>query len=509
MHPSSQSIKVDRQDRHSLHPFRLLHSIQPSTTSPSDLPAQEYLNHTFASSICSGSRFTATIPPHDLQSFVTDHPQTWLTQPQSPRLPLPATSSSSSYLNQDSDFVLFPTTADTRPARRHTDLPATPCIAPSTHAAPAYSPPNGQRYRSNSTQQDRTSSASPIQNPRVSGIIHGTGSFSSSPSMQQFNPTGQSQHFYSNSAPSSSTGLIQNQSPRTRPPVPLFHNSTGNLPKQDTSSMALPIHSEGTFREVVQSPSPVLTNPSSEYSSADSMIDFNDFNDFGSAPDTFINESFDYSLAPAGSHFEAINHQTPGNASVDPQTISPKDLVADYTSAPPSGAFTDLTTPGTSTFESPYMANSNETSPLFIEDNFGEDPDQWPSLFEPQEEPISASTVKKSSVSPVQEPGATAAPKMSRNGSSPGQTSSRSSQQGRHSSASGVAPRRRDKPLPAITVEDPNDTVAVKRARNTLAARKSREKRVEKTESLISQVATLEKEVERWKEIALNHGYVE
>ena len=51
--------------------------------------------------------------------------------------------------------------------------------------------------------------------------------------------------------------------------------------------------------------------------------------------------------------------------------------------------------------------------------------------------------------------------------------------------------------------------VAVKRARNTLAARKSREKRVERTDALSKRVAELEDEVEHWKGIALSRGYSE
>ena len=50
---------------------------------------------------------------------------------------------------------------------------------------------------------------------------------------------------------------------------------------------------------------------------------------------------------------------------------------------------------------------------------------------------------------------------------------------------------------------------AVKRARNTLAARKSRQKRQERTKALLSQVNMLEEEVEKWKNIALSMGHVE
>ena len=52
-------------------------------------------------------------------------------------------------------------------------------------------------------------------------------------------------------------------------------------------------------------------------------------------------------------------------------------------------------------------------------------------------------------------------------------------------------------PLPTITIEDPNDTVAVKRAENTLLARKSREKYQEQTEALLSPVNISEEEAEK------------
>ena len=469
---------------------------------PSDLPTKEYLTQTSASRIRPGSRLTATIPPHDLQSFNTDLSQIWPTQPQSPRLPTPA-SNTIPFSDQDSneDFVLFPTTAETRPqARRSSELAqATSHTAPSFHRVPAH---NGQQYRSNSSQQ-YSSSVSPIQNPRVSGIIHGTGSSSSSPSTQYNSPPGQHQQhrLYANSAPSSTTVLHQ-QSPRTRPPVPLFSNSTGNLTQDNNYPMARS-HLEGTsIRDYPFNSQSELTKYLSDVSSSDTMFDFSEFTN--TAPDAHSDGQYGSPL-DFGTHFESINNPAPAQAS-NVQTISPKDLMVDTISAPPSGAFTDLTTPGTSTFESPYMANSSETSPMFAEEAFGDDPDQWPSLFDPVDEPMTNANLSRFTQSPTT---THVAPKMSRNASSPGQSSARSSTQGRHSFASGVAPRRRDKPLPAITIEDPNDTVAVKRARNTLAARKSREKRQERTEALLNQVNMLEEEVEKWKNIAISMGHVE
>lgn len=347
---------------------------------------------------------------------------------------------------------------------------------------------NGQQLRRNSTQQ-LSSSASPTQNPRVSGIV--LRSPSTSPSTQHC-PIGQQSHFYAYSAPSSTVGL-HHQSPPSRPPVPLFH-STGEVPR---SNMAHSDLFEGSsFLEEALSLSSDLTSSSD---SSDSMFNFSEFT---SASEAHGDALYD-SLNSFTTHFETVDDPAPGQAS----TVSPKDIMVDSMSAPPSGAFTDLTTPGTSTWESPYTANSCETSPLFM-DNLSpdDDPDKWPSLFGEIQETEREATVSESITSPKT---SHVAPKMSRNDSSPGQASSRSSHQGRHSFTAGVAPRRRDKPLPAITVEDPTDTVAIKRARNTLAARKSREKRMERTEALVNQVNDLEVEVEHWKSIALCMGHRE
>jgi hypothetical protein len=65
-----------------------------------------------------------------------------------------------------------------------------------------------------------------------------------------------------------------------------------------------------------------------------------------------------------------------------------------------------------------------------------------------------------------------------------------------------VNARKRDKPLPPIVVDE-SDAVALKRARNTAAARKSRAKKVNEREDMEGRIAELEAEVERWKSIAL------
>ena len=67
-------------------------------------------------------------------------------------------------------------------------------------------------------------------------------------------------------------------------------------------------------------------------------------------------------------------------------------------------------------------------------------------------------------------------------------------------------PHRRKDSLPPI-LYDPEDGVAKKRARNTLAARESRQRKVDYVRTLEKSKAELESEVERWKQIARAHGY--
>ncbi|KAI0443962.1 hypothetical protein F4803DRAFT_512796 [Xylaria telfairii] len=66
-------------------------------------------------------------------------------------------------------------------------------------------------------------------------------------------------------------------------------------------------------------------------------------------------------------------------------------------------------------------------------------------------------------------------------------------------------PRSRDKPLPPIIVDDPDDMNAMKRARNTLAARKSRERKFQRLEELEEKIAKLEQERDNWKNIVMKH----
>ncbi|KAI0105074.1 hypothetical protein GGR51DRAFT_202811 [Nemania sp. FL0031] len=181
-------------------------------------------------------------------------------------------------------------------------------------------------------------------------------------------------------------------------------------------------------------------------------------------------------------------------------TVSPGELlIREPFSAPNSTAFTNLTTP--SNFgESPEFENY-EVSPSF--GDFDVAPEHWFPLF-PQENATTDQTTL-SVKSPVEAP---AELEIAETDSLPrrksGNSSPSSNSHARHSSVSGVNARRRDKPLPPIIVDDPSDSVAMKRARNTLAARKSRERKAQKLEELEEKIAKLEEERDHWKRIALS-----
>ncbi|KKY31031.1 putative bzip transcription factor [Diaporthe ampelina] len=222
-------------------------------------------------------------------------------------------------------------------------------------------------------------------------------------------------------------------------------------------------------------------------------FDFEDFTAFeGGAPAS----AFSSPANPAFDLSSSIHSSNMG-------TVSPQDLLMNepLMSAPNSTALTALTSPSIYN-ESPEFNDSCDVSPNFGSSDF-DNGDNWFSLF-PDQTPVAAApaapavdqspATKSDDFETVEKP---APRRKSSNSNSPS---------GRHSSVSGVGSRRRDKPLPPIIVEDPNDTVAMKRARNTLAARKSRERKAVKFEELEEKIRKLEADRDHWKQVALAHG---
>lgn len=322
-----------------------------------------------------------------------------------------------------------------------------------------------------------------LQRQRAAQILQAQGHTASSPAFpNRFNA--QNNHFYASSAPSSTAALNQNQNQtRQRPPVPLF-----NQQNNGNQATTLKMDAQGKSQNLR-----LLARPGTQSSQRPSDFDFEDFTAFeGGAPAS----AFSSPANPAFDLSSSIHSSNMG-------TVSPQDLLMNepFMSAPNSTALTALTSPSIYN-ESPEFNDSCDVSPNFGSNDF-ESGDHWFSLF-PDQTPVAAApaapavdqspATKSDDFETVEKP---APRRKSSNSSSP---------TGRHSSVSGVGSRRRDKPLPPIIVEDPNDTVAMKRARNTLAARKSRERKAVKFEELEEKIRKLEADRDHWKQVAIAHG---
>lgn len=285
-----------------------------------------------------------------------------------------------------------------------------------------------------------------------------------------------------------------NQRNSTRPPVPLFHsNSTGNVPalQQNIDLTDINMGGAGTTTPSTDMSVHGLTETPANVAYHDTMADLAAFENGASFGD--FNMFTDFTAINAGA----------GNGG---STVSPKDLY-NSDSVPPSTSFTNLTTPGSTYLETPDSYNA---SPLFsdnLENSFDFSNGNSTSNFFPDLDafamapPMERTTSASSAVNQiVVHPGG---PSHNRKRSST--TASPSTFAARPSSVAGVGARKRDKPLPPIMVDEA-DAVALKRARNTAAARKSRAKKVEERDGLESRIAELEaalalktEEVEYWK----------
>jgi hypothetical protein len=170
------------------------------------------------------------------------------------------------------------------------------------------------------------------------------------------------------------------------------------------------------------------------------------------------------------------------------ETVSPVELLM---SAPGSTAFTNLTSPSIYTPE----LDSYDASPNFEALDFDSNPENWTSLFP---DSGNAAPTYLADQSPAVDD-----LELRTTGQQQRKSSTATSPKSSHRQ-SGVGSRKRE--LPPILVEDPNDTVAVKRARNTLAARKSRERKAKKMEEYEEIIERLTKERDMWKAEALARG---
>lgn len=395
---------------------------------------------------------TANISAQDFPVFTTDPQSTWLTNsasalpaPSAHRLQTPAPE------NPPQDFVLFDS----------------PQQSPSL-SRPSVSLSTSQRRHSYHNRREKPNS--PVQNQRVAQL-QGIGNQSLSP-VNNF--------FYANSAPSSTVSLNQNN---PKPPVPLFNQNAGT--GYQTAKM---MNAAG------------LSTPASDMTSALTHadlhprdVDLDEFTAFEGGAST----GFSSPAIPSGMDFASSTSSSTSNLG----TVSPHDLLVQepFMSAPNSTALTSLTSPSIYN-ESPEF-DSFDVSPSFGSVEFDGSGDPWYPLF-PQDS-NSGTQAHSLDNSPAHKPEdleeSTRRPSASGRKKSAGSPTSST----RHSSVSGVNARKRDKPLPPIIVEDPNDTIAMKRARNTLAARKSRERKAQRVEDLEERIEKLEAERDHWRALAL------
>jgi len=223
----------------------------------------------------------------------------------------------------------------------------------------------------------------------------------------------------------------------------------------------------------------------------------------GASAQNAFSSAYSSPAAPAPYDFNA---NLSSSSSTNMGTVSPQDLLVGnpYASAPNSSVLTNLTSPSTNYNESPEYNDNFDVSP-FVGNNGDLDlalqGDPWYPLF-PQEDPADQpARSDESPLLPEEELEVSEHLRANRR-----RSNTASSPTGQLAANSGVNGRKRDKPLPPIIVEDPNDTVAMKRARNTLAARKSRQRKMQRFDELEERIEQLEKERDHWKDIALRRN---
>lgn len=231
-------------------------------------------------------------------------------------------------------------------------------------------------------------------------------------------------------------------------------------------------------------------------------------------------------VTPASAFASPANHSIPdfdmSSTHSNIGTVSPVDLLVNEQlfSAPNSTAFTALTSPSVFN-ESPDYTASVDASPLFGADPL--DASHWAPLFGPTEQFAPLTTHAPASASPAeveQSPATMSEDLPTASPSERRKSSAVSSPGGRMSATAGVGSRRRTRPLPPIEIKDKDDVVAYKRAKNTLAARKSRERKAMRVEELEEKVRALQAEIadeqeklkniqaerDHWKSLALANG---
>ncbi|KAL2853754.1 hypothetical protein BJY01DRAFT_243945 [Aspergillus pseudoustus] len=465
-------------------PQRTTFSTPPSIiTTTSESPVPGPLNFSLASR--SSSSFPNTLTTFDFQSFTTDnHQQIWPPTPP-PQQPLaqnpdpnnnnPIVSNSSS--SPQEDFVLYP-----QPQPR--DLRASAHLSTAPRHYAAYQRSNvhpGQPSRRHSVNLQQQFASSPVQVSRLNRLVPQSAGHPLSTTLRS-SPSNQ-KHLLRWFAATNSAPAAPNSTTTVnyRPPVPLFNNSTTNSPTQN-QYMHLVNHRRN------------LSTP-------------NMAQDLFNLPTDQLGDEFCFADAAMFSpHLIPTGFVASKDGAVPSGTVSPKDLMMD-SSAPPSASCTDLSTPQ---LESPSW--SEDTSPLFEGMDLGAGHEHWGSLF-PEELPMSfdpAVLEIAASLSQEVKPEPSASPAIE-SVSSPTRSPVVRGSATKHSTVAGVNARQR-KPLTPIKYDE-KDPAAVKRARNTEAARKSRAKKLERQEDMERRIQDLQQELadakrsaEYWKTMAQSRG---
>ncbi|KAJ5482687.1 hypothetical protein N7539_006133 [Penicillium diatomitis] len=442
---------------------------------PSHLPSSESpftgpLNFSIASR--SSSSPHPTISPIDFTSFTTDSSQqSWLPTPP-PTQPLASSTINSNNNSSLQDFVLYPTPSapQPQPPRRDSRLLAPPSTTLKPSALQPFLAQNYSRRHALSLQLQRhlqqlLASGIPISDPRVAKLARSFAHWSHSNSITH------PQQPHAAAVPSPL------RRPSGPPSIPTYKNHPTHLNRRTMSTPGFAGRHSPDSRLPAVDLTPWTHTPSIELDEALFALP--------SAGDTAgLSSAFDLGHIHLDTDVNAFSPSAPTD------TVSPKDVMFDASSVPPSATFTDLSTP---LLESPG-AFSSGPSPMFTDlDLLG--PNDWTPLFD--DAAAMDAFQGLAMVASIEEPSKTGMPQpvqISKPASPVKSVSSPISATGSTKPSSVAGINRPRKELSPIAF-DPSDPVAAKRARNTEAARKSRAKKLERQMSAEARIADLQKQL--------------
>ncbi|KAJ5595347.1 uncharacterized protein N7459_001555 [Penicillium hispanicum] len=450
-------------------------------------PVPGPLNFSIASA--SSSSPNHIIPPIDVTSFTTDQfQQSWLPTPPPPQPSASSLNNSNSNNNNNSaleDFVLYPA-PPARPQPRFRDsralAPSSTALRPS--ALQPFLAQNNPRRHSFSLQLHRhlqqQFSGSPVPDPRVTQLARSP-SYWSHPTQKH--------------APHLAASVPIKSSHRSSIP-PCYTGSLNSYQKNKQHMQAYRRNMSAPNFQGNSSHMLAVPNPATYIGSPE-----NDAELFGlpsTGPMGDMGSPLAFGQLPLGTEPDA------GFSPEMPQgTVSPKDLMFEN-SVPPSGTFTDLSTPP---FDSPGTFSQNP-SPLFTDVDFmGQD--DWAPLFHDGSAAAApnnfdppfdvAAALAETAKQEIPQPDTSTSTPPNRVAAKTSPLSATGST--KHSSISGISRQRKE--LSPIDF-DPSDPVAAKRARNTEAARKSRAKKLQRQASAESRIRDLEEQLAQRDELIAN-----